>query len=112
MKRVYDEVIAGGNLDLLDEVIHDDFIEHEAMPGIPSDKTAPKAFMTMLRAGFPDVCMSPEHMVEEGDTVVVRGRMTGTHEGEFMGTRDGMAMMEQLGVVPTVRPARRANRGR
>ena len=74
------------------------------MPGMPSDKTAPKAFMTMLRAGFPGVCMSPEHMVEEGDTVVVWGRMTGTHEGQFMGTMDGMAMMEQLGVVPAGSP--------
>ena len=127
-RRFYDEIINGGNLDLIDDLIHDDFVEHELIPGVPEGKEAPRVFMNMLRAGFPDVRMTIEDMVEEGEMLVVRARMTGTHEGEFMsipatgnkievalvdmvrfedgqviehwGLMDALAMMQQLGVIP------------
>ena len=130
---MYTEVISGGNLDLLDELIDDKFVEHEEMPGMPSDKEAPRAFVTMMRAGFPDLQATIEDIVQEGETIVVRARMSGTHKGEFMGipatgnkvdfaffdmvrfadgkavehwgVTDTMAMMQQLGVIEEGPPA-------
>lgn len=127
-RRMYDDVISNGRLDLLDDFIHDDFVEHETMPGMPTDKEAPRAFVGMLRAGFPDVTATIEEMVREGDTVAVRARLRGIHSGDFMGipptgravdvpvfdmlrfsegkciehwgTMDAMALMQQLGVMP------------
>ena len=127
-RRMYNEVISNGDFDVLDELIHDDFVEHEELPGLPTDKEAPRAFFTMFRAAFPDLNASIEDMIQEGDKLVVRSRMSGTHKGEFMGIpptnnkfdvqaidevefRDGKAiahwgvfdsaaMMEQLGVMP------------
>lgn len=126
--RFYDEVLNRGNLDALDELVHDDFVEHEEMPGLPTDKEAPRAFTAMIREGFPDLQVTIEDMVVEGDKMVVRARFSGTHRGEFMGipatgqkidvaaidvvriedgkaiehwgVTDTLTMMQQLGVVP------------
>jgi steroid delta-isomerase-like uncharacterized protein len=86
IRRMYEEVMSGGDMAVIDEVVHEDLIEHEEMPGAPSrGREAPRAFITMLRAGFPDVSVRAERIVEEGDMVAALARMTGTHEGEFMG---------------------------
>ncbi|MFQ5426311.1 MAG: ester cyclase [Gaiellales bacterium] len=126
--QMYDEVISGGNLDLIDEIVHEDFVEHEEMPGVPTDKEAPRVFVSLMRAGFPDLRATIEDIVQEGETIVVRARMSGTHDGEFMGIpptgrsvdfaafdmvrfsdgkaiehwglTDTLAMMQQLGVIP------------
>jgi steroid delta-isomerase-like uncharacterized protein len=38
-----------------------------------------------MRAAFPDLRYDIEDLVAEGDTVVARWRMTGTHEGDLAG---------------------------
>lgn len=83
--RVYDEVFNGGNLDLIDELLADDFVEHEQIPGLPANKEAPKVFMTMARNAFPDFRMTVQDVLQDGNKVIVRARAAGTHEGEFMG---------------------------
>ncbi len=79
--RMYNEVISQGDLAALDDILHDDFVEHEQLPGLPTDKSAPAAFVTMFRSAFPDLHASIEDMVQEGDKLVVRSRMSGTHKG-------------------------------
>jgi steroid delta-isomerase-like uncharacterized protein len=82
----------------------------------------------MFSAAFPDMQMTMDDMVAEGDKVVARATISGTHKGEFMGIpptaktfevqaidifeiKDGQvtahwgvtdqaAMMQQLGLVP------------
>lgn len=127
-RRMY-ELINTGNLEEIDSLVSASFVEHEAFPGLPTTgPEAPKAALAMFRAAFPDLRMSADDTLAEGNKVVVRGTMSGTHKGEFMGIpptdgnvkvqfidiiefRDGMAtahwgitdqaaMMEQLGLVP------------
>lgn len=43
------------------------------------------AFMTAFTAAFPDARISIESCIAEGDTVVSRWTLTGTHQGEFQG---------------------------
>ena len=38
-----------------------------------------------MHSAFPDLQMNVEDMIAEGDKVVARVRMSGTHQGEFMG---------------------------
>jgi steroid delta-isomerase-like uncharacterized protein len=130
--RFYDEINAG-NLGVIDEVIADDFVEHEEFPGISKDKAGVKQFFEMFRAAFPDMRMEAHEIVTEGDLLVARGTMSGTQQGEFMGmppsgrrmevtgfdmlrVRDGqvtehwgimdaMSMMQQLGAMPAPAPA-------
>jgi predicted ester cyclase len=44
-----------------------------------------KGTVQMVTAGFPDNRHDVKEMIAEGDKVVVRCTLTGTHEGEFMG---------------------------
>jgi predicted ester cyclase len=38
-----------------------------------------------LHAAFPDLEITPEQLLSEGDRVAVRLTLRGTHRGEFMG---------------------------
>jgi steroid delta-isomerase-like uncharacterized protein len=86
MLRIYDEVFSQGDFDIGDEILADDFVEHEELPpGIPPGKAAPRALMTMMRSAFPDFHAAVEELLEDGDKVIARVRFSGTHQGEFMG---------------------------
>jgi steroid delta-isomerase-like uncharacterized protein len=86
MLRLYEEVFSQGNIDLIDEIMAEDFVEHEELPpGIPQGKGAPRALATLLREAFPDFRATAEEMLEDGDKVITRARFSGTHQGEFMG---------------------------
>ena len=86
MQRLYDEVFNQGNLDVIDELLADDFVEHEELPpGIPQGKGAPRAYTIMFRSAFPDFRMAVEEMLQDGNKVITRVRVSGTHKGEFMG---------------------------
>jgi steroid delta-isomerase-like uncharacterized protein len=126
MSRFYDRV-AAGDLAAVDELLVEDFIEHEAIAPTP-DREGVRALFTMMRAAFPDMRFAVAHMVQEDDLVMAHGTFEGTHEGEFMGVpatgkrvsvpfadvvrfRDGLgvehwgvfdsgAMMQQLGQGP------------
>jgi steroid delta-isomerase-like uncharacterized protein len=39
----------------------------------------------LLLEAFPDLHLTVEDMIAEGDKVVVRNTVTGTHRGEYMG---------------------------
>lgn len=86
-RRLYEEAMNQGNLDLIDELVHDDFVEHEELPpGVPQGKEAPRVMFSMMRSAFPDFRVDVEDMLSEGSKVVIRARFSGTHEGtEFMG---------------------------
>ena len=43
------------------------------------------AFMNSVVSAFPDCKYNPEDIIAEGDKVVVRYTLTGTHEGDFQG---------------------------
>ncbi len=132
VRRFYAEVSAG-NFDVIDEVVADDMIEHEEFPGIEPGKPGVRQFFTLFRGAFPDMRMDAHEIIVDGDLLCVRGSMSGTHEGEFMGlpptgrrfevdgfdmlrVRDGqfaehwglfdsLTMMQQLGAIPDQAPA-------
>jgi predicted ester cyclase len=127
-QRFFDEVAMGGNLALIDELCSVNFVEHEEMPGMTPGRAGVHEFFSMIRAAFPDLHVTVDHMLAEGDKVVAAVRWSGTHQGEFMGVpasgnqvsftswemvrmvdgravehwglTDGMAMMMGMGAIP------------
>lgn len=82
--RKYVELWSTGNPALADEVLAADFVDHthpNQAPGPARMKEAVQAF----REGFPDVRISIEQMISEGDTVAFRFVLRGTHLGTFAG---------------------------
>ncbi len=82
-QRMYDEMAAGADIDAMAErYLAEDYVDHE-LPG--SNREAAVEMFNMAHAAFPDFRMEVVEMLQDGDKVVARLRMRGTHQGEFMG---------------------------
>ena len=132
-RSLYDFLNAG-DIDGFGDLLADDFVEHEETPGLEPTKAGVKEFFRMQLAAFPDMQMEAQDVIGSGDKVVVRVRYTGTNRGDFMGmpatgksvdvqlidifrvgddslvhehwgVLDALAMMQQLGFVPSGPPA-------
>jgi steroid delta-isomerase-like uncharacterized protein len=74
-----------GDLDVVDEVISDDFVEHEEMPGLEPNKAGVRQMFEMFKTAFQDARFEVDGMIAEGDMVFALVRLTGVHQAEFMG---------------------------
>lgn len=84
LQRFY-AAVNDGELHLLEELLADGFVEHEVVPGVPPTRDGVRYMFEMMRGAFPDYRMTVEDLLEDGDRIVVRGVMTGTHQGELFG---------------------------
>lgn len=129
MNRFTEEVINQKRLDTAEEIVAEDFVELEPLPGQEQGREGLKQILAAFFAGFPDLSWVTEEQIAEGDKVVSRFRWHGTHEGEFLGIpatgrqiavkgvaidrvvdgkfaeswilMDTLGMMQQLGVIPS-----------
>jgi steroid delta-isomerase-like uncharacterized protein len=70
---------------VIDEVVDPDLIFHAPVPMGASGPEALKRVWTVLLEAFPDVQVATEDVIAEGDKVVYRQTVTGTHLGDFRG---------------------------
>ncbi len=80
VRRYLDEPWNRGNLAILDELCAPCF-KINGVAGLAEIKRA----IFEARRAFPDICDTIEEMIAEGDTVVCRWTITGTHRGEYEG---------------------------
>jgi steroid delta-isomerase-like uncharacterized protein len=85
LARQFYERLNAGDPTVIDDLISDDLVEHEPFPGLEANKEGVRMMFEMFRTAFPDVKFEVDDIIAEGDKVCVRARMTGTHQGEFMG---------------------------
>lgn len=126
---MYEEVMGRGNVDAIKDLMSENFVEHEELPGgIPPTLEGVKTFVNTLRTGFPDLQVGVNDIISQGDKVVGRATFKGTHKGEFMnlpatgkaiefqvidivrfaggkavehwGQMDNARLLTQLGVIP------------
>jgi predicted ester cyclase len=83
--RVLEELFEKGNLDAADELIHPDFVNHEAPPDNPQGPEGLKETVSWLRGLWGPMHADIEDVICEGDRVVARVTMHGKHLGEFLG---------------------------
>lgn len=132
MRRIY-ELLSAGDVDGFGALVADDFVEHERSPGLSPTKEGVLDMFRMYIAAFPDMRMSLDDVLVDGDKAVARVTVTGTNHGEFMGRpatgrrvevqvidimrfdddglvnehwglSDAMALMQQLGALPPEGP--------
>lgn len=83
--RFLQEVFNEGRLDKVDELVSPEYVFHDAPPGTPQGPEAIRQVVTMFRNAFPDLKITIEEMVAEGDKVCVRATTRGTHRGTLFG---------------------------
>lgn len=127
LRRFMDEVFQKGNVSAVDELVADEFVDHSPMPGTAAGKAGIKDVSHAYRGAFPDLQITIDDIIAEGDMVAMRISGTGTHQGALMGiaptgrkvnmteqhfvrfahgrivehwgVEDTLGMMQQLGVV-------------
>ncbi len=115
-KMYVDEVFNKKNVAVIDELMDPNMVEQREL-------------ITAFLGAFPDLHVTVEDLIAEGDKIVGRVTLTGTHQGELMGipatgkkvsyseilivrisngkaveeweVSDTMSMMQQLGVIPS-----------
>jgi steroid delta-isomerase-like uncharacterized protein len=69
----------------IDEVVHPDVLIRTPLPIEATGAEALKQVWATLLRAFPDLHVTVEDLIAEGDKVVIRNTVTGTHQGEYMG---------------------------
>jgi predicted SnoaL-like aldol condensation-catalyzing enzyme len=131
VRRLIEEVQNGHNLARIDAFFAPNFINHLEAPDLASELSAAeraKIVFSQLFTAFPDLHVTIQDQVAEGDKVVTHKIFHGTHQGTFMGVaptgrqiafavidilrlengmvvehwavQDRLALMQQLGIVP------------
>lgn len=88
-----------GNLDAADEYFTSDFVSHD--PTSPQDIRGPERVRqnaAAVRSAFPDLHVEIVDQVAEGDKVVTRYVVTGTHDGELAGISPTGKRLEVAGM--------------
>jgi predicted ester cyclase len=115
----------------IDELVEPNALIRTPLPLETTGAQALKQVWAMLLRGLPDLHVAVEDVIAEGDKVVSRNTVTGTHQGEYRGLRptgkfvtyneififrfaggriaeiwgvvDVFSQMKQLGVIPAER---------
>jgi predicted SnoaL-like aldol condensation-catalyzing enzyme len=127
LRRMFDEVVNAGRLEVVDELFAEDFVDHGPMGDVPG-REGFKQVVARWREAVPDVHCEVSHVVSDGELAGWLVHTTGTHTGDGLGFpatqrgfttvsanigrfRDGLAvehwaeqgmfpMLVQLGVLP------------
>jgi predicted ester cyclase len=99
MWRITEEIWNNDRLELIDELIAEDLVDHVDLAGLEgSGRARYRASVEMARAAFPDYRNPLDFVIAEGAFAVSYGRSTGTDRGEFLGISPTGRKMD----VPTV----------
>jgi len=128
-RRWYEDGFNAHNVGLIDELFTADFVEHTPSGPPTNGRDKVKQGLMGVFAALPDLRVTIDDMIAEGDKVVVRFTSRATHQGDLMGIpatgkpmttttitilrfahgkiaedwveTDMLGMMRQLGVIPT-----------
>ncbi len=129
IRRSFEELWNKGNLSLADELFDPNYAHHDpSTPDVGRGPEGEKKRVALYRTAFPDLRLTIEDVIAEGQTVMARWSCRGTHKGDLSGIAptgkqitilgvsiarftngkmvegwvnwDALGLMQQLGVVP------------
>jgi steroid delta-isomerase-like uncharacterized protein len=84
-RRFIEEGFNQGRMATVDEVLAQNYVNHDAPPGSPQGAEGVKQIIQMFRTGFPDFRIEFDEQVAEGDKVSSLTTLRGTHQGPMFG---------------------------
>jgi steroid delta-isomerase-like uncharacterized protein len=135
VRRLFEEVWNKGNISMADELFSSNYNHHDSStPDVGRGPESEKKRVTLYRNAFPDIRLTIEEIIAEGETVVARWSCRGTHKGDLNGIAptgkqfningvsiarftngkmfegyvnwDALGLMQQLGIVPELGKAK------
>jgi steroid delta-isomerase-like uncharacterized protein len=135
--RLFEELWNKGNLPVADALIAPTYTHHDAStPDVGRGPESEKKRVTLYRTAFPELRLTVEALIAEGESVVARWSCRGAHRGDLSGIAptgkqfvisgvtvvrftdgkivegwvnwDALGLMQQLGVVPELGKAKAA----
>jgi steroid delta-isomerase-like uncharacterized protein len=129
VRRLFTELWNNGNLSVADEVFAPNYAHYDpSTPDFGRGPDSEKKRAALYRTAFPDLHLTIEDVIAEGETVMTRWSCRGTHNGDLNGIAptgkhititgltvarvsngkivegyvnwDALGLMQQLGVVP------------
>ena len=128
MRRIFEEGWNQGDFAVVEEIFSPDYVAHFTPPGAPAGRDGFRWFVQMYRTAFPDLHLQVDDMLADGDKVISRFTIRGTHTGQLMNIpptnkevtvtamvivrfengqnmeawaeTDRFGLMQQLGVIP------------
>ena len=87
IERFYRDIVESGNLDLVDELTADSYVDHEeGLPGQPPGREGVRFFVNTMRSAFPDIKVKEiTPSLSAGNLEACHVVLTGTHRGELAG---------------------------
>ena len=129
VRRLFEELWNKGNLSVADQLFTPNYTHHDSSsPDFGHGPDSEKKRAALYRTAFPDLHLTIEDVIAEGETVMTRWSCRGTHKGDLNGIAptgkhitisgvtvarvsngkivegyvnwDALGLMQQLGVVP------------
>jgi predicted ester cyclase len=85
LRRIVMEAFSEGRIEVLDEVMAPDFVNHAGPPGLDRGIEGVRQVIRNERTGFPDLQYEIIQEIEEGDLVTQHCLVRGTHLGPIFG---------------------------
>jgi steroid delta-isomerase-like uncharacterized protein len=136
IRRMTEEFYNQGNVESAERFFADTYMHHDPASPHVRDRDALKQVLRAFLAGCPDLHITSDQLLAEGDTVTKRWTYHATHTGDLAGLPptgrritmgglelfrleggkivecwlgyDNLSLMQQLGVIPTVETAQQA----
>jgi len=135
VRRLFEEVWNKGYVPVADELFAPAYTHHDSStPDVGRGPESEKKRVSLYRNAFPDLRLTIEDLIAEGETVMARWSCRGTHRGDLNGIAptgkqftisgvsiarfasgkmvegwvnwDALGLMQQLGVVPELAKAK------
>ena len=98
IRILVEEVANKGNLSLLDEIIHGDYVFRSPREELHGAEEL-KDYFAMLRTAFPDLNLRIDDLIVEGAIAAYRLTIRGTHQGDFTGVAATGKQVKVSGMV-------------
>lgn len=87
VRRFYEEIVSTGNVERIDEFVAPECVETDGLVRVESGVEGMAAHVLGVRQVYPDLTITVERQIAEGEWVVSLITARGTHEGEWLGMK-------------------------
>ena len=85
VRKVFEEVIPAGDPKAMRDLVAEDFLDHDPLPGQPPGVAGGEYVVETMHGAHPDLSFTIHELVAEEDRVVIRWTLHGTNTGPLLG---------------------------